>query len=142
MTSLAQLLATPSCGVFVFEDDVTAALSPVAGQAPRHVRIAGPTDKQALLQALSTALAFPAYFGFNWDALYDCLTDLPLADTPGLVLEIAALQGFARAHPADLRAAIATFADAAAYWQAHRGRLLVLLGGLGDLGAGLPRLGR
>ena len=29
-----------------------------------------------LLQALYYILWFPGYFGFNWDALYDCLRDL------------------------------------------------------------------
>ncbi|MBA6066760.1 barstar family protein [Pseudomonas mosselii] len=29
-----------------------------------------------LLKALYYGLWFPGYFGFNWDALYDCLTDL------------------------------------------------------------------
>jgi hypothetical protein len=31
--------------------------------------------KQALLEALANVLIFPAYFGFNWDALFDCLRD-------------------------------------------------------------------
>ena len=36
---------------------------------------AGITDADALVNALVDVLRFPAYFGFNWDALYDCLTD-------------------------------------------------------------------
>ncbi len=30
---------------------------------------------QELLRSLYYMLWFPGYFGFNWDALYDCLTD-------------------------------------------------------------------
>jgi hypothetical protein len=32
-------------------------------------------DKPTLLHALYQACQFPAYFGFNWDALLDCLSD-------------------------------------------------------------------
>jgi RNAse (barnase) inhibitor barstar len=34
--------------------------------------------KTALLEFLKEALRFPAYFGFNWDALNDCLGDVAL----------------------------------------------------------------
>ncbi|MFD2396406.1 barstar family protein [Prauserella oleivorans] len=34
------------------------------------------TDKTATLDAIAELLRFPAYFGRNLDALYDCLTDL------------------------------------------------------------------
>lgn len=29
-----------------------------------------------ILEALNSAFRLPAYFGWNWDALYDCLSDL------------------------------------------------------------------
>lgn len=31
--------------------------------------------KQQLLEELNVKLQFPLYFGFNWDALFDCLRD-------------------------------------------------------------------
>lgn len=34
------------------------------------------SDKNAILAALGEAGAFPDYYGHNWDAAYDCLTDL------------------------------------------------------------------
>jgi hypothetical protein len=36
---------------------------------------AGIASTQSLLQVLYNALELPGYFGFNWDALSDCLRD-------------------------------------------------------------------
>lgn len=41
-----------------------------------HIDAAPLKSKVALLQAIASAFGFPSYFGDNWDALYDCLTDL------------------------------------------------------------------
>jgi len=44
---------------------------------PLVVRIPrGVTSKQALLAALAQGLRLPDYFGWNWDALEECLRDL------------------------------------------------------------------
>ena len=50
-----------------------------------HVAFA---DKAALLDNMASALGFPDWFGHNWDALEDCLTDLSWRDAPGYVLLI------------------------------------------------------
>lgn len=34
------------------------------------------SNKKELLEALGNALRLPEYFGYNWDALYECLRDL------------------------------------------------------------------
>lgn len=43
-------------------------------------------DKPTLLHALYQSCAMPAYFGFNWDALYDMLTDFSWKPARGYVL--------------------------------------------------------
>ena len=45
-------------------------------------------DKAQLLKNIASALDFPDWFGHNWDALEDCLTDLSWRDAPGHVLLI------------------------------------------------------
>jgi hypothetical protein len=45
-------------------------------------------DKVQLLKNLAVAFGFPDWFGHNWDALEDCLTDLSWRDAPAHVLLI------------------------------------------------------
>lgn len=40
-----------------------------------HVNLEACQNQRELLQTIGKALRFPAYFGTNLDALYDCLTD-------------------------------------------------------------------
>lgn len=44
-----------------------------------------PKDKKELLQSLDKACNFPDYFGFNWDALADCLADFHWKSAKGYV---------------------------------------------------------
>lgn len=86
---------------------------------------AAPIAREPLLAALGTALAFPAYYGQNWDAAWDCLTELdwpagrllalrlPLA--PGCAVDEAALEVF-----------LELLDDACRHW-AEQGRTLCLL---------------
>ena len=46
------------------------------GHRVRRISLAGCHAKADLLHRTATALAFPAHFGGNWDALADCLGDL------------------------------------------------------------------
>ncbi|WP_354681923.1 barstar family protein [Cupriavidus necator] len=43
-------------------------------------------SKSALLEALASLLVFPTYFGFNWDALFDCVRDFSWLDKHNIVL--------------------------------------------------------
>lgn len=134
------MLAAEGCGVFRFDGDSGPALSHLAGRRPDHVRIDKPPGKAALLATLAATLHFPDYFGGNWDALHDCLTELERAKVPGLVIEIRGLGRFAREAPQELLTAIQTFVDAAHFWSERRGRFVVLLGGAGKLADSLPPL--
>ena len=43
-------------------------------------------EKEKLLREIAAALRFPDWFGQNWDALEDCLTDLSWLDADACVL--------------------------------------------------------
>ncbi len=140
MKTLQEVLAGDGCGVFRFEGDSADALKRMAGPGPGHVRIDAPPGKRALLDTLAATLPFPDHFGVNWDALYDCLTDLERAKVPGLVIEIQGLGRFAREAPKELSIGIKAFSDAAEFWRTRSGRLLILMGGTGRVGADLPSM--
>lgn len=57
-----------------------------AGLELARIELRGATDKDALLERVARALAFPDWFGANWDALEDCLTDLSWRGPQGQVL--------------------------------------------------------
>ena len=48
-----------------------------SGQRYVQIDLGNAGNKKAVLQAIGRALEFPAWYGANLDALYDCLTDLP-----------------------------------------------------------------
>lgn len=73
-------------------------------------------DKEKLLKNIARALDFPEWFGGNWDALEDCLTDLSWRDAEGYVLL------FEKAKPGDeLGVLIDVLRTAAEHW-AGRGK--------------------
>ncbi|HEX7325530.1 MAG TPA: barstar family protein [Rhodanobacteraceae bacterium] len=76
-----------------------AATAHAAGCCVRRVDIAGCTGKPELLHRIAAALAFPADFGQNWDALADCLRDLAwLPAGAGYVWLFAHTGDFCRVH--------------------------------------------
>ncbi|HYG05632.1 MAG TPA: barstar family protein [Stenotrophomonas sp.] len=69
---------------------------------------------QELLSHLYYTLWFPGYFGFNWDALHDCLCDLSWMPCRKVVLVHSRLPGI----PAkDLKTYLEILRDAASDWR-------------------------
>jgi hypothetical protein len=71
------------------------------------------TEKTALLRRVAAKLGFPAWFGENWDALEDCLTDLSWREAQGHVLAFA---GFQFLPADDLGVLIDVMISAAEFW--------------------------
>jgi RNAse (barnase) inhibitor barstar len=57
--------------MFAFEDERKSHSATVCVNVPARL-----TSKKALLATLAAQLRFPDYFGENWDALEECLSDL------------------------------------------------------------------
>lgn len=77
-----------------------------------RVDFKGLKSRESMLKAAAASLQFPAHFGVNLDALYDCLTDMPLKPGPSYVIELVDL-----AHAAPGDALHTVFADAAQFWR-------------------------
>ncbi|MEU8763889.1 barstar family protein [Streptomyces sp. NPDC048659] len=88
----------------------------------------GVADKAAFMDRCATTLALPDWFGRNWDALADCLTDLP----EPVVLVVTGWQEYAATHPREWRLAQDVFATAV---EERPARLAVLLS-LGEVFGG------
>ena len=121
-------------------DDVLAAMH---GGALRVARIdlAGAAGKDALIARLAAALEFPEWFGGNWDALEDCLTDLAWCAASGYVLILANAGGYAAAEPAEFETALEVLDGAAEYWYDEDVPFWVLVGAADFAQFDIPVLG-
>ncbi|MFF3609680.1 barstar family protein [Streptomyces sp. NPDC002463] len=89
---------------------------------PVVLDLTGVMDKAALMDRCAVALALPDWFGRNWDALADCLTDLPEPVT----LVVTGWQTYARTHPREWGIAQDVFATAVDERPTHLSVLLAL----------------
>lgn len=80
------------------------------------VRIpSGITSKVALLRVLYEEARLPGYFGFNWDALSDCLRDLHWVQSHDVVLLHADVPALP---PGVLRTYLEVLAECVTSWRA------------------------
>jgi RNAse (barnase) inhibitor barstar len=116
------------------------ALAETRGWSAFRVDLEGCTGKRELLERMARALSFPDWFGFNWDALRDCLTDLSWQPMEGYVIVLENADTLYANAPEELAIALELLGDAATDW-AERGvpmRVYVDLDESGG-GSGLPR---
>lgn len=76
--------------------------------------------KSGLLEALESLLAFPAYFGSNWDALFDCFRDFSWLNEHDIVLVHSGLPGLQQS---ELKIYLRLLRDSVLDWrpgEAHR----------------------
>lgn len=92
-----------------------------AGAQAWRVEFKGLRSRESMLRAAAAALSFPAHFGANLDALYDCLTDMALETGRDYAITLAALP-----HSPDGDAVYTVFADAAEAWRDRGVRVTVV----------------
>ena len=107
--------------VWVLPDDIGAGealrgLGRSVGWHVARIDLDGCRDKAELLERTASALAFPQWFGGNWDALYDCLADLGWRSAPGHLLVFEHAGDLRREAPEVFDTAVAVLNDAAATW--------------------------
>jgi RNAse (barnase) inhibitor barstar len=89
-----------------------------AGQHFLYANTANAQSKQEVLEGIAEAFTFPAHFGKNLDALYDCMTDLvhKAGSQPGFVVVLEQLPDNPRFDRETREQLLDVFRDAADFW--------------------------
>jgi RNAse (barnase) inhibitor barstar len=92
-----------------------------------RIDLEGCWEKGDVLARIASALQFPAWFGQNWDALFDCLTDLSWRPARGYVLVLEHAGELRDSSPEVYDTALGILGEAAAAWQVRGVPLRVLV---------------
>jgi RNAse (barnase) inhibitor barstar len=89
-----------------------------SGQHFLYASLASAQSKQEVLEAIAQAFTLPAHFGKNFDALYDCMTDLvnKAGTQTGFVVVLEQLPDNPRFDREAREQLLDVFRDAADYW--------------------------
>jgi len=83
--------------------------------------------KKDFLKKTAGALGFPAYFGMNWDAFSDCLTDMVWKPAAGYVVLFNYYYIFKVNDPADAKTARRIFDSVVQYWSDKKVPFFIVL---------------
>lgn len=100
-------------------DDVIREVVRGSGLRLADVSLKDAQPKEEILLRIARALDFPDWFGGNWDALEDCLSDLSWHEAQGWVLVFREFEALSRD---DLGVLMDVLGSSAEYW-AEQGRL-------------------
>jgi RNAse (barnase) inhibitor barstar len=84
-------------------------------------------NKQTFFQGCLSAMNLPEYFGNNWDAWEDCLTDLSWCKASAYLFYYHKSQNFATNSPQDWTILLDILREAIAYWQQQNIPFFVVL---------------
>jgi RNAse (barnase) inhibitor barstar len=107
-TELAELAQSHNCQVFYIDG--------------RNI-----TNKPDFLAKIAVTMNFPDYFGKNWDALQDCITDIDCCEDFQYLIVYDHWQNFANNNPKDWQILNDIFLEAIAYWEERQVLFNVLL---------------
>ena len=93
-----------------------------AGQHFLYANLAGTQNKQEVLDRIAESFLFPAHFGKNLDALFDCMTDLVhrAGAQPGFVVVLEQLPDNAKFDREAREQLLDVFREAADFWAERR----------------------
>src|SRR5215211_2420496 len=96
--------------------------------------------RAGFFQEIAGALHFPDYFGRNWDAVYDCLTDFNWLPADGYVLVLDGFDHLAMNEPEQWGIGLKVLREACAFWRPLSRPMITLLYGPSELAPGIPSL--
>ncbi|MEN3111602.1 barstar family protein [Uliginosibacterium paludis] len=135
-----EMLRLPArAGIYACSEESARALfhaGPNAGFNAYRIDLNLALDETKLHHVLSRALHFPEWYGHNWDALADCLTDMSWNEADGYVILMQRAEVFANADPAGFSTLLGILRDTVAFWRDQGQSFWVLF--IGDI----PELGR
>ena len=98
------------------------------------------TDKESFLRMAAAAMNFPDYFGRNWDAFEECITDLEWIEKRPRVLIYDHVSTFLEQSQKEWGIASGILADAAEESKKTKTPLYILLRHAADYGESLPQI--
>ncbi|OGA98570.1 MAG: barnase inhibitor [Burkholderiales bacterium RIFCSPHIGHO2_12_FULL_61_11] len=83
-----------------------------------YANLGNAQSKQDVLDMIAAQYTFPAHFGKNFDALYDCMTDLvhKSGPQPGFIVVLEQIPAHAKFDKEAREQLLDIFRDAADYW--------------------------
>ena len=88
------------------------------GQHFLYANLGNVQTKQEVLESIAQSFLFPPHFGKNFDALYDCMTDLvhKAGQQPGFIVVLEQIPDNPRFDREAREQLLDVFRDAADYW--------------------------
>jgi Barstar (barnase inhibitor) len=84
-------------------------------------------DSNSLFQEFAIVMQFPEYFGHNWDALKDCLTELDGHEVDRYIITIDKLDRFITNDPSQWTSFLDVCKSVVEYWQDTETPVYILL---------------
>jgi len=98
------------------------------------------TDKESFLRMAAAVLEFPSYFGKNWDAFEECVTDLEWVEAQPCILIYDHVSTFSDQNSKAWGIASGILTDAAEQSKESKKPLYILLRHTADDGKNLPTI--
>jgi len=142
---LSEMLKDPQAsGVYLLEEShPVERLKKAAGDgglAFFHLEGRDIGDKDQFMSRSASVFRFPEYFGNNWDAFADCLTDMSWHKADGFVILYDHCDSLVEHSPREFETALDVFKESAEFWRNEGKALFVLLHGKTTQKFDLPKV--